>query len=66
MRGVAESFAGAGYDVELPRLPGHGTDISDMIPTRWSDWSAEVAGLTRDLLRALTKLLWLACPWVEH
>jgi carboxylesterase len=43
MRGVAEAFAAAGYHVELPRLPGHGTAVSDMIPTRWSDWKNEVA-----------------------
>ena len=42
MRGVAEAFASAGYHVELPRLPGHGTAVADMIPTRWSHWSAEV------------------------
>ena len=43
MRGVAEAFAAAGYDVELPRLPGHGTAVSDMLASRWSDWSGEVA-----------------------
>ena len=42
MRGVAEAFAAAGLHVELPRLPGHGTAVSDMIPTRWSHWTAEV------------------------
>jgi carboxylesterase len=42
MRGVAESFAAAGHHVELPRLPGHGTDVSDMIPTRWAHWTGEV------------------------
>lgn len=42
MRGVAEAFAAAGYHVELPRLPGHGTAVSDMIPTRWSHWIGEV------------------------
>lgn len=42
MRGVAEAFAAAGFHVELPRLPGHGTAVSDMLPTRWSHWSAEV------------------------
>jgi carboxylesterase len=40
MRPLAEAFAAAGYTVELPLLPGHGTAIEDMIPTRWSDWSA--------------------------
>jgi len=42
MRGVAEGFAAAGYHVELPRLPGHGTHVDDMVDTRWSDWSGEV------------------------
>ena len=42
MRGVAESVAAAGFHVELPRLPGHGTAVEDMLPTRWADWSAEV------------------------
>jgi carboxylesterase len=41
MRGLAEAFARAGYHVELPRLPGHGTTIEDMLTTGWSDWTAE-------------------------
>ena len=40
MRPLAEAFAAAGYTVELPLLPGHGTVIEDMLHTRWSDWSA--------------------------
>jgi carboxylesterase len=39
MRGLALALADAGLTVELPLLPGHGTDISDMLPTRWKDWS---------------------------
>ena len=42
MRGVAEAFAAGGYNVELPRLPGHGTAVEDMLNTNWSDWSGEV------------------------
>jgi carboxylesterase len=42
MRGLAETFAAEGMHVELPRLPGHGTTLEDMIPTRWADWTAEV------------------------
>jgi len=38
MRGVAEAMAEAGFTVDLPRLPGHGTTVEDMIPTGWSDW----------------------------
>jgi carboxylesterase len=40
LRGLAEAFAAAGYAVELPLLPGHGTAVEDMLPTRWADWSA--------------------------
>jgi carboxylesterase len=28
----------------MPLLPGHGTDIADMIPTRWEDWSGAAEG----------------------
>jgi carboxylesterase len=41
MRGVAEAFADAGLHVELPRLPGHGTVVDDMLDTRWDDWAGE-------------------------
>jgi carboxylesterase len=40
MRGLAVALAGAGLNVELPLLPGHGTEVADMVPTRWEDWSA--------------------------
>lgn len=40
MRPLAEAFARAGFQVEMPLLPGHGTTVSDMIETGWSDWSA--------------------------
>lgn len=57
MRGVAEAFAAAGYHVELPRLPGHGTAVSDMIPTRWSDWSNEVAKAYTELSARVDKVV---------
>jgi len=41
MRGVAEALHAAGFSVELPRLPGHGTTVEDMMTTRWADWSGE-------------------------
>jgi carboxylesterase len=45
MRPIAERAAAAGYTVELPRLPGHGTTVEDMMTTTWADWSktAELA-----------------------
>jgi len=49
MRGLAEAFAEAGYTVELPRLPGHGTAIEDMLTTSWTDWSATVQTAYREL-----------------
>ncbi|HEY1762785.1 MAG TPA: alpha/beta fold hydrolase [Acidimicrobiales bacterium] len=39
MRPIAERLAAAGYSVELPRLPGHGTTVEDMMTTTWADWS---------------------------
>lgn len=42
VRGVADAMIAAGFDVEAPRLPGHGTVVDDMLPTRWGDWSNEV------------------------
>ncbi len=41
MRPIAEAVAAAGFSVELPRLPGHGTTVDDMMTTGWDDWSAE-------------------------
>jgi carboxylesterase len=40
MRGLALVLASAGFSVELPLLPGHGTEVADMVPTRWEDWSS--------------------------
>jgi len=49
MRPLAEAFAAAGFAVELPLLPGHGRSVEDMIPTRWSDWSAAIDTAYREL-----------------
>jgi carboxylesterase len=42
MRGLAEAFAAAGFAVELPLLPGHGTTVDDMETTGPADWIAAV------------------------
>lgn len=42
MRGIAEAMVALGHHVEMPRLPGHGTTIDDMVTTRWNDWTGEV------------------------
>jgi carboxylesterase len=49
MRGLAECLAAAGFAVELPLLPGHGTSVDDMVPTRWDDWSSAAENVYRDL-----------------
>lgn len=41
LRAQADSFAELGFHVELPRLPGHGTTLDDMLTTSWADWSRE-------------------------
>jgi carboxylesterase len=40
LRPLATALAAVGYTVDLPLLPGHGTAVEDLIPARWSDWSA--------------------------
>ncbi len=39
MRGMAEALATAGFTVDLPLLPGHGTTVEDLIETGFDDWS---------------------------
>ncbi|MCL4421741.1 MAG: alpha/beta fold hydrolase [Actinobacteria bacterium] len=39
MRPLAQAYAGAGFTVELPLLPGHGSALEDMLPTRFDDWA---------------------------
>jgi carboxylesterase len=49
MRGLAEAFGAAGFTVELPLLPGHGTELAEMLTTDWSDWSAAADAAYKDL-----------------
>ena len=49
MRGVADAMIAAGHDLELPRLPGHGTTLEDMLDTGWADWYGETERVVRDL-----------------
>lgn len=39
VRGVAERLADAGFTVEAPLLPGHGTALEDLVPLGWADWA---------------------------
>jgi carboxylesterase len=49
MRGLALALADAGLTVEMPLLPGHGTDIADMLDTTWADWSGAAEEAYADL-----------------
>ena len=42
-RAFADACAAAGLHVEVPLLPGHGTVVADMVPTRWRDWTDQAA-----------------------
>ncbi len=57
MRGVAEAFVAAGYSVEMPRLPGHGTTLADMMTTSWDDWRACAEVTYADLASRVGKVV---------
>lgn len=40
MRALAEAFSQAGFTVELPLLPGHGTTVEDLAETNFVDWAS--------------------------
>jgi carboxylesterase len=77
VRPLAEAFAADGRTVVLPRLPGHGTTVEDMLTTTWTDWSAvaefayqDLAGRTRTVVVAGlsmggTLACWLAAKHPE-
>jgi len=74
MRPLAQVLADEGYTVELPLLPGHGTAIEDMMPTRWGDYVGAAEASYRELaercdavaLVALSVGGTLACWLAEH
>lgn len=55
--GPAAAFAAAGFDVEVPTLPGHGTRMEDMIPTRWADWVGEASAAYGRLAARVDRVL---------
>ena len=57
MRGVAEALAAAGYHVEMPLLPGHGTTVADMLPTRWVDWAGAAEAAYQQLAQRAERIV---------
>ena len=57
MAGVAAAMSEAGLHVEVPRLPGHGTHVADMVPTQWNDWAEEVANAYQRLASRTERII---------
>ena len=57
LRGLAAAFAGAGFAVDLPLLPGHGTSVDDLVATRWDDWAAAADAAYRSLAGRVDKVV---------
>jgi carboxylesterase len=57
MRIVAEGLAAAGYHVEMPLLPGHGTVVEDLVPMRWADWVDAAEAAWRTLAARVDKVV---------
>ena len=49
VRPLAEFLAADGFTVSLPRLPGHGTSVADMMTTSWADWTGAALDAYDDL-----------------
>jgi carboxylesterase len=57
MRGLAVAFAEAGFTVEMPLLPGHGTSLDHMLTTGWADWTAAAEAAYHDLAARCEKVV---------
>ena len=57
MRGVAKALAAAGFHIELPLLPGHGTVMEDLVPIRWADWVSTVEAAFATLAARVDKVV---------
>lgn len=42
MLATAQTLAGTGYNVVVPRMPGHGFAVGGIVQARWEDWTAAV------------------------
>jgi carboxylesterase len=57
LRPWAEALAAAGFAVDLPLLPGHGTRWQDLQLTRWTDWYATVERALASLTHRCDQIL---------
>lgn len=56
-RPLGERLAADGYRVEVPRLPGHGTDVRDLGRTRYADWYDAAERVIESVARATDHLV---------
>ncbi len=57
MRPIATAMAEAGHTVHMPRLPGHGTSVTDMLETSWADWSGTVEAAYQEMSQSCEKVV---------
>ncbi len=49
VEGLGKVLEAAGFDVDVPLLPGHGTSVDDLLDRRWPGWVATVQDAYRRL-----------------
>ncbi|MBW3537446.1 MAG: alpha/beta fold hydrolase, partial [Actinobacteria bacterium] len=57
MRALAEELHIAGFSVEMPLLPGHGTTVEEMSVTGWADWSNAAEAALQRLAASVDKVV---------
>ncbi len=57
MQPLTDGLRAAGLDVTAPTLPGNGTVIDDMVPTRWADWSGAAEAAYLDVAARFEKIV---------
>lgn len=57
VRPLGQALNAAGYAVEVPLWPGHGTRIEDMMETTWDDWSSAAEAAYQELAARCDKVV---------
>lgn len=55
-RPLGQALAAAGFGVQVPRLPGHGTSVRDLGTTRYADWYGLVEARAEQLRAAYDRV----------
>ena len=57
MKPLGRALNGAGFAVEVPLWPGHGTSVEDMMDTTWDDWSSAAEAAYQELAGQCEKVV---------